>query len=804
MKISYNWLKDFIDIPETPEVIGETLTQTGLEVEGIERVEKIPGGLEGLVVGEVMECIPHPNADKLKLTKVDAGIGELLPIVCGAPNVARGQKVVVATVGTVIHPTNGESFKITKAKIRGEVSEGMLCAEDEIGLGTSHAGLLILDTDKKNGTPVKEIFETGEDYVFEIGLTPNRGDAASHLGAARDLKAFYHRSIKIPAAPAQKTQADRPIEVIVEDFEACPRYSGATIRGVKVGPSPDWLQWRLRAVGLTPINNVVDITNYVLMSIGQPMHAFDADKIAGGKVIVKKLKDGTPFKTLDEVERKLSKDDLMICDTKEGMCIAGVFGGIDTGITESTTSVFLESAYFSSDSVRATAMRHGLSTDASFRFERGTDPEITIPALHWAVNLILEFAGGKLSSDYIDLYPNKILPKEIPTTYSNFSRLIGIEISVDRITSILNNLDIETTNFKGDHFTAIVPPYRSEVTREADLVEEVLRIYGINNVGLDGQSNAGNVVSASSDKESHKVFEELSIYLAGQGYSEIVTNSLTNPEYFEKAPISNLTPVEILNKSSQELGFMKTTPIYTALESIRYNVNRKRKNIKFFELSKTYGKKDSGKYLEQEFLTLYLSGDKHDESWFTPSKGVSIYDLSGTTYSLLEYLDIPDYSTQSSSDDRFEYGIEIVLNNHPVGVIGKLKKPILKYFEIEQEIYYAELDWKKVLKNIQREKTFREISKFPEVRRDLSLIVDKKVSFKALRDVALETERKLLNRINLFSVYEGENIGNDKKAYALSFFLQDIEKTLTDKVIDKSMDRLIQAYENKLEAIIRR
>ncbi|MEQ8878615.1 MAG: phenylalanine--tRNA ligase subunit beta, partial [Cyclobacteriaceae bacterium] len=474
MKISYNWLKDFIDISESPETIGDVLTQTGLEVEGIERVEKIPGGMEGLVVGEVKECIPHPDADKLKLTKVDAGTGELLPIVCGAPNVASGQKVIVATVGTTIYPTDGEPFKIKKAKIRGEVSEGMLCAEDEIGLGISHEGLLILDTNKKNGTPAKELFETGEDFVFEIGLTPNRGDAVSHFGAARDLKAFYRRPIKVPTAPAQKPEIDQPIEVVVEDTIACPRYSGATIRGVKVGPSPDWLQWKLKAVGLTPINNIVDITNYVMLSIGQPMHAFDADKIAGGQVIIKKLPEGTTFKTLDEVDRKLGKDDLMICDKNGGLCIAGVFGGDDSGISDNTTNVFLESAHFSMDSVRATAMRHGLSTDASFRFERGADPEMTIPALHWAVNFILEIAGGKLASDYIDVYPHKILPKEIPTTFGNFSRLIGMDIPDDRIITILNDLDIETRDVKDGGFTAVVPPFRSEVTREADLVEEVL------------------------------------------------------------------------------------------------------------------------------------------------------------------------------------------------------------------------------------------------------------------------------------------------------------------------------------------
>ena len=802
MKISYNWLKEFIDIKETPEALGEVLTQTGLEVEGIEVVEQIPGGLEGLVVGEVVECVPHPNADKLKLTKVDIGNGNLLPIVCGAPNVAQGQKVVVATVGTTIYPTDGDPFKIKKAKIRGEVSEGMLCAEDEIGLGSGHEGLLLLGSDKKTGTAVKDLFNTGSDYVFEIGLTPNRGDATSHMGTARDLKAYFGRPLKIPTASAQPVKKEHPVEVVVEDHEACPRYSGVTIRGVKVAPSPDWLQWKLKSVGLSPINNVVDITNYVMMAIGQPMHAFDADKIKGGKVIVKKLAAGTKFKTLDEVERSLSSDDLMICDDQGGMCIAGVFGGVNSGITEKTTNVFLESAFFSADSVRATAMRHSLSTDASFRFERGTDPAMTIPALHWATNLILEIAGGYVASDYVDIYPNNIEPMQIKTTFRNFERLIGKHISDDQVISILNSLDIETTGLTPEGFTAVVPPYRSEVTREADLVEEVLRIYGINNVELN-EDTLKNASLQDNSKEPYKVFEELSVFLSGRGYMEIITNSLTNPEYFKKAPISDLQPVEILNKSSEELGYLKTTPIYTALESLRHNINRRKKNLKFFELCRIYGVKGD-KYFEKDLLTFYLTGDIKAEHWSSPSQPVSIYDLAGTLYSMLDYLGVPDYETIPLDSDLFDYGIDIRINNHSIGTIGKLKKGLLHSFEISQEVFHAEFDWKKLVSNIKIERTFTEISKFPEVRRDLSLILDKQISFKEIKDLALNAEKKLLNRINVFSVYEGDNIGNNKKAYAISFHLQDQHQTLTDKAIDKTMQRLITAYEKQLGAIIRK
>ncbi len=802
MKISYNWLKDYIDVEESPEELGEVLTQTGLEVEGIEHVEKIKGGLSGLIVGEITACTPHPNADKLKLTQVDTGSGDPLPIVCGAPNVAQGQKVIVAPVGTQIYPTEGEAFQIKKAKIRGEVSQGMLCAEDEIGLGKSHAGLLILDDAIAVGTAVKELFETGTDSVFEIGLTPNRGDATGHFGVARDLKAFYKRNIKLPAAKARDLKVDNPISVTIENTTSCPRYSGVTLRGIQVGPSPDWLQWKLRAIGLSPINNIVDITNYVMMSLGQPMHAFDADHINGGQVVVKNASGGTKFTTLDEEERTLHPNDLMICDASKELCIAGVFGGLDSGVKDHTTSIFLESAYFSADTVRATAMRHSLATDASFRYERGTDPEMTLPALHMATDLILEIAGGYVASEYIDIYPSPIEPAQIETSFANFHRLIGIDLPKKQILEILNRLDIETTNVSDTNFTAIVPSYRSEVTREADLVEEVLRIYGFNNIPLEESFSAGFLASFD-EKEPYKVQESLSLFLSGNGMSEIQTNSLTNPKYYADLPLGG-QPIEILNKSSEELGYMKTSPVYTALESIRHNINRRMTNVSFFEFGKVYHLKNE-KYKEDEILGLYLSGNHSEDSWLVDSRNSSFFDLSELAFAMLHHLRITNYTTEPLTEDEvYDYGLCFKFNNKTVGKIGKLKTQITKYFEIKQEIFSAEFFWKDLLKATRLESTFSEISKYPEVRRDLSLVLDKQVSYNEIRDLAFKSEKKLLTRINVFSVYEGDNLKAGQKSYALSFYLQDTTKTLTDKVIDKVMNGLIRTFENQVGAIIRK
>jgi len=803
MKISYNWLKEFIDFEETPEKVGEILTQTGLEVEGIEKVEKIPGGLEGIVIGEVIECDKHPNADKLKITKVDIGGDSLAPIVCGAPNVATGQKVLVAKVNTTIHPTNAEPFKIKKAKIRGEVSEGMICAEDEIGLGTSHDGIMVLDTDLPNGTPSIALFETGEDHTIEIGLTPNRGDATSHMGTARDLKAFFRKDLTLPEIKDFEIKVDSPIKVVVEDYKACPRYSGITLRGIHVEESPDWLKWKLRSIGLEPINNVVDITNYCLHSLGQPMHAFDADEITGGEVLIKTLPSKTKFVTLDEKERALHQDDLMICDgDSNGMCIAGVFGGIKSGVKETTKNVFLEVAYFSPDSVRATAQRHGLSTDASFRYERGTDPEMTIRSLKLAASMILEIAGGYAASEVVDIYPEPILPKEIPTSFRNFHWLIGKELPNELIIEILNWLDIETKDVTEKEFVAVVPPYRSDVTRPADLVEEVLRIYGFNEIELDEEFSA-DYLAEFNTHEPYKVQEDLSKYLSGKGFSEILTNSLTNPEYKKKFPIGG-DAVEMLNPSSEELTIMKTSPVYTALESVAYNINRKSSNLKFFEFGKSY-KKEEGVYQETEWLSFYLTGKLTEENWMDESRKVTFQDLSSNVLSMLQFAGIRNVALiPSEKHSLYEYGVVLKHQGKMLGLLGKLKSDLLRIYGIKQEVFHSQLDWVSIHSNYKSDIKFDPISKFPEVKRDLSLVLDKKVSYAEIQELAFNQEKKLLKRMSLFSIYEGDKIEKGKKAYAISFFLQDKFKTLTDKQIDKSMNGLMSLYEKELGAVIRK
>ena len=803
MKISYNWLKEFIDFNESPEQLGDILTQTGLEVEGLERIEKIPGGLAGIVIGEVKSCEQHPNADKLKVTKVDIGLDILSDIVCGAPNVAVGQKVLVATVNSTIHPTNGDPFKIKKAKIRGEVSEGMICAEDELGLGTSHDGIMVLDTNKANGTPAIQLFETGEDFVFEIGLTPNRGDATSHMGSARDLKAYFRKELVLPAPQPFSIKEDNPIAVEVKDVDGCPRFSGITIRGIEVQSSPDWLQWKLRSIGLEPINNIVDITNYVLHAIGQPMHAYDAKYIKENKIIVEKLKDGTSFTTLDDKERKLSEKDLMVCNGKhEAMCMAGVFGGKTSGVTEETTDIFLESAYWNPDGIRSTAQRHTLSTDASFRYERGADPEMTTPAIKLATSLILDLAGGYVASDLVDIYPNPIQEKQIEIEFSKFHWLIGKELDSKLIIEILNWLDIKTENITDKGFKAIVPAYRSDVTRQADLVEEVLRIYGFNEIELDEEFSS-DYLAEFNEYEPYKVQEDLSKFLAGSGFSEILTNSLTSPRYYEKYPLGG-EPVEMMNPSSEELTIMKTSPVYTALESVAYNINRRNANLKFFEFGRAYQKTKDG-YHEEEFLSIYLTGKTQEENWLDEPRKNSFHDLSTSIVGTLKYAGIRKLEISPIENEKlYEYGIRIQKGGKTLGIAGKLKKEILALSGIKQDVFHSQLNWEVLLSFYKSDISYEPIPKFPEVKRDLSLVLDKHISYEDIKALAFKQERKLLNRMNLFSVYEGDKIEKEKKAYAISFFLQDKFKTLTDKQIDKSMNSLISLYEKQLGAIIRK
>ncbi len=803
MKISLSWLKEFIELSETPDKISELLTDSGLEVEGLEEKESVPGGLRGLVIGEVLTCEKHPNADKLSVTTVDIGTEEPSPIVCGAPNVAAGQKVVVATVGAMLYPAEGEPFKIKKAKIRGEASQGMICAEDEIGLGQSHDGIMVLDTDLANGTAASEYFNLESDFVFEIGLTPNRADAASHMGTARDLKALLNRDIQLPKIQLPDSSGSNPIRITIENKEACPRYSGLTIRGVKVDTSPEWLQNRLRAIGINPTNNIVDITNYILHGLGQPMHAFDAAAITGDHVIVKTLPEGSKFTTLDEKKRKLSAKDLMICNEDEGMCIAGVFGGIKSGVTESTTDVFLESAYFSPDWVRKTAQGHQLKTDASFRYERGTDPNITVFALEYAAQLILDIAGGEIHGELIDFYPETIQDFEIEASYSRIDQLIGKNIGKARIKEILESLDISVEDLVEGKFKATVPPFRVDVQREADLVEEVLRIYGLNNIELS-DTLSSSYLSEFPQRDSDSIQLELSKILSGSGYNEIVTNSLTKSGYSEDTDsIDAAADVKILNFLSEELNVMRQTMTYSGLEVIERNIKRRLKNLRLYEFGTTYHLQNE-KYKEREHLVIYLTGENAEEHWLEKKRPVGFHDLYKTVLQILNKFQISQFETTDDVDSQYAYGLNISTRKKHLLSIGKLSNKTAERSGVNEDVFVADFDWEFLKSLYPIKMKYALLSKFPEVRRDLSLVIDKSVKFEDIRRLSLKLERKLINSLRVFDVYEGDKIGENEKAYAISFFLQDQEKTLTDKIIDKTMSRLIQGFERELKAVIRK
>ena len=801
MKISLSWLKEYIEINESPQKISELLTASGLEVEGLEEIEPVQGGLKGLVIGEVLTCEAHPNADKLRKTTVDIGQEEPSPIVCGAPNVAVGQKVVVATVNTTLFPKGGDPFKIKKAKIRGEVSQGMICAEDEIGLGDAHDGIMVLDTTLPNGTPAAEHFNLESDWIFEIGLTPNRADGASHLGVARDLKVLLDRAVSKKSVEDFKVDnTDNEIPVIVENTEACPRYSSLTVSGVTVQESPDWLKQRLASIGINPTNNVVDITNYVLHGLGQPMHAFDADAIVGNKVIVKTLPRGSKFTTLDEVERSLAATDLMICNEKEGMCIGGVFGGTKSGIKESTKNVFLESAYFSPDYIRRSAQKHQLKTDASFRYERGTDPNITVYALKVAAMLIKEIAGGEISSNISDIYPNPIENFAVDVKYANIDRLIGKAVGKDRIHQILEGLEIEVTNQSDSGFKAIVPPYRVDVQREADVIEEVLRIYGYDNVEIKDHLSS-TFLSEFPKVDLDGIQKEMGNLLAGDGYHEIVTNSLTKSEYSEKVDSLNTDEnVKILNYLSEDLTVMRQSLLFHGLEVISHNVNRRQEDLKLFEFGTTYHWVNK-KYIEKQRLSLFITGHNISENWMEKQRSVQFHDLLSPVLKVLQKLGISQFETTDCNDDEFAYGIALQFNQKEVARIGMVNP---KVSGVKQEVFFADLDWGYLSTLQQTDMVYQPISKFPEVRRDLSLVIDKAIKFEDIRKLSTKLERKLVRRINVFDVYEGDKIDAGKKAYAISFHLQDDEKTLTDKVIDKTMNRLMQGFEKDLGALIRK
>ncbi len=804
MKISLNWLKEYIDIEDNPDKLGEILTQTGLEVEGIESFNPIEGGLEKVVIGKVMSCQKHPDADKLNLTTVDVGAEELLQIVCGAPNVAVGQQVIVALVGSTLYPTNGEPFKIKKAKIRGQASFGMICAEDEIGIGHEHDGIMVVETSLPNGAPAADYFDIVPDNIIEIGLTPNRADAISHLGVARDLKAVYKHPVRWPNVDDFSIDnTSVPIDITIENEEACPRYAGVMLTGLSVVPSPDWLQTKLKSIGLKPINAIVDITNFVCHEMGQPLHAFDADQIHGNKIIVKTLPAGSKFVTLDEKERTLLENDLMICDEKGGMCIAGVFGGIKSGVTDETKSIFLEGAYFSADYVRKTSMAHGLKTDASFRYERGTDPRLPVYAIKRAAMLIKDLCGGEISSDIFDHYPNPVEDFKVKVSYKHVKRLIGKEIGQDRIAEILESLDISMEEKSEDGFVAIVPPYRVDVSREADVIEEILRIYGFNNVEIPDHYGA-DFLSDFPVIDKERMQFRTSEMLCSMGFNEIMTNSLTKISHDERLSfIKAENGVKIVNKLSEDLGVLRQDLALTALESVAYNLNRKQKNLKMFEFGKAYSKSADG-YKEVSKLLVMMVGNFEDENWINKARQLEFHDLSSVVNKILNKFNILNVTSAPIHDGLFASGLKISNNGKEIVAYGKLSRELLKHMEIEEDVWHAWFDWDYLLKQSGKTINYTAISKFPEVRRDLSLVLDKQVTFDQIKDIAEKNDNRLLRSINVFDVYEGDSVGENKKAYAVKFILQDQHKTLNEKTIDKTMDRLMQSFEKELGAIIRK
>ena len=844
MNISYNWLKRYINLTDTPEQVAQILTSIGLEVGKVETVQTIKGGLEGLVVGEVITCVDHPNSDHLHITTTRvAPDAEPLQIVCGAPNVAAGQKVIVATVGTVLYDGD-EKFTIKKGKIRGEESLGMICAEDEIGVGTAHDGIMVLPADTPVGMPAKEYFGVEDDTLIEVDITPNRADGASHYGVARDLYAYYQargeEAIRLEKPSVEDFKVDSqalPIEVVVENAQACPRYTGVSIKGVTIKESPDWLKKALSTVGIRPINNVVDVTNFVLHEMGQALHSFDADKIKGNKVIVKNATEGQKFVTLDGVERTLSAADLMICNAEEPMCIAGVFGGQDSGISETTTNVFLESAYFDPVSIRKTARRHQLSTDASFRYERGCDPNNTLYVLKRCALLIQEVAGGEIAmeaTDVIGYEANKAMrlsgkkevlfaPFPVELNIPRVNALIGKQLGEELIERILGALEMEVVNKDGDTWQIGVPRYRVDVQRECDVVEDILRIYGYNNVEFPEKLNT----SLSYNPKPNPVALQIRIseQLTAQGFNEILNNSLTKVSYYEPLEqLSLATCVKIMNPLSQDLGVMRQTLLFGGLESIQRNANRKNADLKFYEFGNCYhynAQKIADRqakdprweydplyaYSEEPHLALWLTGNKTAQSWVMKEEKVSFYTLTAYVNNVLRRLGVNIAGCTMEAVDSELCSDALIIkapNGKQIGLMGVVSGKLLKAFDIDNPVYYADLDWNMLIKlNKQYKPVINDLPKFPEVKRDFALLVDKSVKFADLAKAALAAEKKLLKAVNLFDVYEGKNLEAGKKSYALSFILQDAENTLKDKQIEAIMAKLLKTFEEKFGAKLR-
>ena len=806
MKISYNWLKQFIKIDWKSDETAALLTDLGLEVEVVEKYQSVKGGLEGIVVGHVLTCVPHPDADRLKVTTVDLGDGIPVQIVCGAANVAAGQKVPVATIGTTLYDKEGVAFQIKKGKIRGQESHGMICAEDELGLGESHDGIMILDNAIAPGTTAASVFKIENDEVFEIGLTPNRADAMSHLGTARDLRAgLLQNGVKVEliSPSVSNFRVDKrtlKIDVSVEKPLLAPRYCGVTISGITVKPSPAWLQNRLKSIGLNPKNNIVDVTNYVLHELGQPLHAFDASKI-NGKIVVKTLPSGTKFMTLDDIERSLHEEDLMICDEKGPLCIAGVFGGKDSGVSNSTTAIFLESAYFNPVSIRKSAKRHQLNTDASFRFERGIDPTITEYALKRAALLIQEVAGGEITSDIVDIYPKKIADFPVVLNFNNVKKIIGQELPKEIIKNILASLEIKVNSVSDAGLGLVIPAYRVDVQREIDVIEEILRVYGYNNIKFSDKLNA--TVSNSPRTEDYKVQNVVASQLNSQGFNEMMANSLTTSSYVQLSEmLKEEHNVLMLNPLSNDLAAMRQSLLFSGLEAISYNINRRNSDLKFFEFGKTYHKFLAG-YEEHKHLTMFITGNRNQENWANSQKPSDFFLFKGYVNAVLDRLGIKKTQNLPVTSDVFAEGVAIGFGSDIIVEYGVVKKSILKHFDIKQEVLFADFNWALVLKLLSNKIKYVEIPKYPEVRRDLSLLLDENISFDAVYSLARQTEKSLLKDISLFDVYQGKNLPEGKKSYAVSFTIQDNTKTLTDVQIDKIMSKLQKNLETELGASLR-
>ena len=811
MNISWNWLKEYIQLDIDVEKASKILTDIGLEVEGVEKYQTIKGGLEGIVVGKVLTCVEHPNSDHLHITTVDVGGPEILPIVCGAPNVAAGQTVIVATEGTTLYDGDKE-FVIKKSKIRGEESRGMICAEDEIGVGTSHDGIMVLPESIPAGTPAAQYFNVQDDYSICIGLTPNRVDAASHIGVARDMAAYLNvngsATVKYPSVDAFALSSTKsPISVTVERPDLCPRYTGVVVSGVTVKESPEWLQTKLKAIGLRPINNVVDVTNFVLHEMAQPLHAFDVVKIEGGQIQVKTVADKTKMTTLDGVERELSSEDLMICNTTKPMCIAGVFGGQDSGVTNSTTSVFIESAYFNPVTVRKTARRYGLNTDASFRYERGIDPNITIYALKRAALLIQEVAGGEICGPIFDSHPETFASFPVTLNIDKVYSLIGKNIGDDVLKKILFHLDMNIVSEEGRNLNILVPPYRVDVQRAEDVVEDVLRIYGYNNVELS--SNLHAAIIHHDGVNQTKLRNTVADMLVGSGWYEIMNNSLTNSTYYEdlQNDIKNHV-VKILNPLSVELNCMRNTMLFSALEVVIYNINRQQNDLSLFEFGNIYfTKADIGcvteKYGEAGRLSLCMTGKKSSLYWGEKQQDVTIYELKSAVQKVLQRFNMQNVHFEPQSDDMLSGMQCTILNNKTIARLGAVSKSILKKFGIDKPVYYAEIYWDVLLENYRQKTLVKELPQTPSVRRDLALLIDSNIQFEQIQKVAFSTERKLLKSVNAFDVYEGKGVPEGKKSYAISFVLQDEQKTLTDSQIENVMNRLIANYKKELNAELR-